>query len=267
MNLKKTWDFKEGVSDIYVKGQAACKWIEIACVKLAPGKTASFDEKDKEFAVTVLTGTCDVTGDGFEFKNVGERETVFDGNAAAVYIPRNKKFTLTGVTEVTLVVAKTPGKKDHEPVLVQPKDGIVKVMGKPGWTRTANFIVDERVDADMVYVGECWVEGDNWASFPPHKHDEDIRDNDGNIVEAINEEIYYFQYDKPQGFGIQKVYTADGSVDETYTVKNGDWVEIPCGYHPCHVAPGYKNYYLWIMAGDIRGFHMTTDPEHAWLND
>jgi len=23
---------------------------------------------------------------------------------------------------------------------------------------------------------------------------------------------------------------------------------------------------LWIMAGPVRGFYMTTDEEHAWLN-
>jgi len=50
-----------------------------------------------------------------------------------------------------------------------------------------------------------------------------------------------------------------------YTVKSGDFVEIPRGYHPFHAAPGYDNYYLWIMAGKDRGFYMTTDEEHLWL--
>ena len=85
-------------------------------------------------------------------------------------------------------------------------------------------------------------------------------------TEGILEEIYYFEYDKPTGFGIQRVYTSDGSVDETYTVKNGDFVEIPKGYHPCCCAPGYRNYYLWVMAGKNRGFFMSSDPDHAWLN-
>ena len=34
--------------------------------------------------------------------------------------------------------------------------------------------------------------------------------------------------------------------------------------YECH---GYKNYMLWIMAGPVRGFHMTTDPDHKWLNN
>ena len=31
-------------------------------------------------------------------------------------------------------------------------------------------------------------------------------------------------------------------------------------------TPGYDNYYLWIMAGKDRGFYMTTDEDHKWLN-
>ena len=86
-------------------------------------------------------------------------------------------------------------------------------------------------------------------------------------AEGILEEIYYYEFKKPQGFGIQKVYASDGSFDETYTVKSGDFVEIPRGYHPYHSAPGYDSYYLWIMAGENRGFYMTTDPDHRWLSD
>lgn len=135
-------------------------------------------------------------------------------------------------------------------------------MGKPGWEREAHFILDERVPANMIYIGEAYVEGGQWASYPPHKHDDD-----NMPTEAQTEEIYYYEFKKPQGFGIQKVYTLEGDVDETYTVKSGDFVEIPRGYHPFHAAPGYDNYYLWIMAGENRGFFMTTDEEHAWLNN
>ena len=87
-----------------------------------------------------------------------------------------------------------------------------------------------------------------------------------NIKLEDNQTTPIFEFDKPQGFGIQKVYTMEGDIDETYTVKSGDFVEIPRGYHPYHCAPGYKGYMLWIMAGPVRGFYMTTDEEHAWLN-
>ena len=62
------------------------------------------------------------------------------------------------------------------------------------------------------------------------------------------------------------LYIEEDDVDETYTVKSGDMVEMHRGYHPYHCAPGYEGYYLWIMAGKDRGFFMTTDEEHKWLN-
>lgn len=261
MNYKRHWDGSYGCQSIYKKENSACQLIEVDMLRLPAGGSFTYSEKDKEYALILLGGTCSVSGDNLDYKNIGKRKNVFDGPATALYIPRNREFAVTADTEVTIAVCKSPAEKDFEPVLVKPEDVIIKDLGKPGWQRQAHFIVDERLKANMIYVGEAFVEGGQWASFPPHKHDEDKMPTEGFL-----EEIYYFEFDKPTGFGIQKVYTADGSIDETYTVKNGDFVEIPKGYHPCCCAPGYNNYYLWIMAGRDRGFFMTSDPDHAWLN-
>lgn len=262
MNLKKTWNKKYGKSQILTKDNSTCKNVEIDMVRLADGETKSYDEEGKEFGLLILGGKCTVEAESFKYENIGERETVFDGNATCVYVPRNTKFSITGCGEVSIAVAKCPSKNDHKPVLINPADVVAKDMGKPGWERHAMFILDERVEADQIYIGECYVEGGQWASYPPHKHD------DANMpTEANTEEVYYYEFEKPQGFGIQKVYTKEGDIDETYTVKSGDFVEIERGYHPFHTAPGYKNYYLWIMAGPVRGFYMTTDEDHKWLND
>ncbi len=262
MNLKKTWTKNFGKSQIITKENTPCKNVEVDMVRLQDGAQKSYNEQDKEYGLLILGGKCTVEGKDFKFENVGERETVFDGNATCVYVPRNTEFKITGCGEVQIAVCKCPATKDHKPVLINPSDVIAKDLGKPGWQRHAMFVLDERVEADQIYIGECWIEGGQWSSYPPHKHD------DMNMpTEANTEEIYYFEFDKPQGFGIQKVYTLEGDIDETYTVKSGDVVEIPRGYHPFHSAPGYRNYMLWIMAGPVRGFFMTTDEDHKWLNN
>ena len=260
--FKRSWNKKFGKSEIYKFEDSFCQNVEIDMLKLADGQVKSYTEVDKEYGIVILGGKCTVAGKDFLFENIGERETVFDGNATCVYVPRNTDFTITGVGEVSIAVSKCPSVNDHKPVLIKPEDVISKELGKPGWQRHAMFVLDERVEADQIYIGECWIEGGQWSSYPPHKHD------DMNMPkEAATEEIYYYEFDKPQGFGIQKVYTMEGDVDETYTVKSGDFVEIPRGYHPFHAAPGYKNYMLWIMAGPVRGFYMTTDEDHVWLNN
>lgn len=261
MNLKKTWDKDYGKTAVITKENSKLEMLEVDMLKLRDGETKKYSEKDKEYGLVILGGKCTVSGDGFAYENIGKRKDVFDGPATCVYVPRNKVFTITGVGEAAIAVCKSPAKKDFESVLINPDDVIIKDLGKPGWQRQAHFILDERVNANLIYIGEAYVKGGQWASYPPHKHDDDNMPTEG-----VLEEIYYYEFDKPQGFGIQKVYTKEGDIDETYTVKSGDFVEIKKGYHPFHAAPGYDNYYLWIMAGENRGFYMTTEECHKWLN-
>lgn len=261
MSFKRTWNKKFGKSEIFTKENSACQKIEIDMVRLADGDKKKYNETGKEYGILILGGKCSVQGDGFEFKSIGRRKDVFDGAATCVYVPKDRGFTITAEGEVSIAVCKSPAKRDFEPVLINPEDVVIKDLGKPGWERQAHFILDERTPANMIYIGEAYVKGGQWASYPPHKHDDD-----NMPTEAATEEIYYYEFKKPQGFGIQRVYTMEGDIDETYTVKSGDFVEIPRGYHPFHTAPGYDNYYLWVMAGENRGFFMTTDEEHNWLN-
>lgn len=261
MNYKRSWNKKYGKSEIYKKENSACQLVEIDMLRLADGTQKAYNEENKEYALVILGGSCTVKGEGFCFEKVGTRKDVFDGPATCVYVPRNTPFTVEACGEVSIAVSKSPAENDHKPVLIRPEDVVIKELGKPGWQRQAHFILDDRTDADILYIGEAYVKGGQWASYPPHKHDDD-----NMPTEACTEEIYYYEFQKPQGFGIQKVYTMEGDVDETYTVKSGDFVEIPRGYHPFHAAPGYDNYYLWIMAGKNRGFFMTTDEDHKWLN-
>lgn len=261
MKLKKHWNGQYGKSAFIKNGTLGM--IELDMLKLREGEQKHYYETDnKEYGLIILGGKCSVVGEGFSFEHIGKRKNVFDGPAASVYLPRNCDFTVTAEEgEVEIAVAKCPAEKDFPPKLVNPEDVIIKHLGKDGWKREAHFNIDERLDANLIYIGEAWTEGGMWSSYPPHKHD------DNNMPEeSFMEELYFYRFDKPTGFGIQRVYTKEGDIDETYTVKNDDAVEIPRGYHPCTCAPGYKLYYLWIMAGKIRGFHMTTDEDHKWLN-
>ena len=259
--FKRTWNKKFGKSEIFKKEDSYCQKVEIDMLRLAAGDKKAYREEGKEYALVILGGKCTVSGNGFEFKDAGKRKDVFDGAATCIYVPSNNPFTITACGEVQIAVCKSPSDKKFKPVIINPEDVIIKNLGKPGWEREAHFILDERTDSNMLYIGEAFVKGGQWASYPPHKHDDD-----NMPTEAETEEIYYYEFKNPNGFGIQKVYTMEGDIDETYTVKSGDFVEIPRGYHPFHAAPGYDNYYLWIMAGKDRGFYMTTDEEHQWLN-
>jgi 5-deoxy-glucuronate isomerase len=261
MNYKRTWNKANGKSEIITMSNSPMTMLEIDMLRLKNNETKTYCEQNKEYGLIIFGGHCTIKGEDFMFAEIGQRQHVFDGTATAVYISRNKKFAITGLNNVSIAVCKSPATRDFESKLIQPEDVIVKNLGKTGWERQAHFILDERIEANRLYIGEAFVTSGNWASYPPHKHDDDNMPTEGFL-----EEIYYYEFDKPQGFGIQKVYTKEGNLDKTYTVKSGDLVMIPKGYHPFCCAPGYNNYYLWIMAGQNRGFYMTTEEEHQWLN-
>jgi 5-deoxy-glucuronate isomerase len=118
--------------------------------------------------------------------------------------------------------------------------------------------------AQRLIVVEVFTPAGNWSSFPPHKHD--VHNPPG---EVDLEEIYYYRIDhsegRPEGFAVQKVYTGDGRIDETLTVRDGELVLIPEGYHPVVAAHGYNAYYLNALAGSARSLAASDDPDYAWV--
>lgn len=261
MNLLKRYSEKYGYEHIVTERNSPLTYEEADMLKLADGKKYTVDEEGKEFVLVVLYGTCSVTGEGFSFPKVGVRKSVFEGTAAeSVYVGRNKPFTVTAVGgDVKICLCKARAEKDYPAVFTKAEDVAMSTFGKGAYVRDVAFTFPETVPADKLYIGEFWVKDGSWASFPPHKHDVDAP------PEAFLDEIYYFEFDKPQGFGVQMVYTSDGTIDEAYRVKTGDFVEIPKGYHPFTVAPGYRNYCLWIMAGKRRGLLSVTEEVHKWM--
>ena len=115
-------------------------------------------------------------------------------------------------------------------------------------------------EADSLLVCEVLTPAGHWSSYPPHKHDRDALPR-----ESFLEETYYHRDRPPRGFGVQRVYTDDRSLDETLTFGDGDFVLVPRGYHTVSAPPGYDSYYLNVMAGPVRHWVVANDPDHEWL--
>ncbi len=126
--------------------------------------------------------------------------------------------------------------------------------------RRIHHILMEDAAAESLLVTEVVTLGGHWSSYPPHKHDT----NDPPRETAL-EETYYHRLRDERGFGLQRVYTADRSLDESHAVRNGECVLVPRGYHTVSAAPGYDLYYLNVMAGPLRQWQVTFDPDHQRL--
>ena len=235
------------------------------------GDVLEMSTEGNELAIDILGGKIDVrldrNGKVTEHNAIGERDNPFAGKPTTVYVPRGSKIRIMAKTGgADIVLAWCPARRDTEPALITPDDVVTKVVGKDNWQRNVETAIGPNIDADRLLVGETFNPPGNWSSAPPHKHDVD---NPGK--EARLEEVYFYMTDKPDGFGIQRVYSGADSPtqgDDLYLIRGGDTVAMPYGYHPIVAGPGYRVMYVWVLAGAKREYGAwSIDPAHSWLLD
>ncbi len=244
---------------------AGWRYSGLRVLELAPGSSRTLVTGSAEMAVLPLAGGCIVECDGRRFALAG-RDDVFARVTDFAYLPIDSEARLTSPGGGRFALPSALATNRLDPAY-GPAGGVpVEVRGAGAATRQVNgFLAPGAFDADKLVAVEVLTPGGNWSSYPPHKHDEE---RDG---EAELEEIYYFEvagHDGTAGFGVQRLYTSDGGIDLTETVRSGDVVLVPRGYHgPSMAAPGYDLYYLNVLAGPAteRTMAFCDDPSHAWV--
>ena len=261
MSYLKHYSRKNGVTKISALGDADIKLTEFGIINLPENMEHSAETGNFETALIILGGDCEISGKNFNFSITGGRKNVFSGKPYTVYIPSGTAYTVKASTEVEIAWTSSPSTLKAKPYMISPEQVKEVHIGKENYQRDAYLMLTDEFPAEHLFIGEAFVPSGNHASYPPHRHDFD------NLpVEVDMEEIYFFRFNPEQGYGIQKIYTDDKSIDFTCTVRQNDTTLIPCGYHPVINAPGYTMYYLWIMAGpNHRKFLSVTDPEHKWI--
>jgi 5-deoxy-glucuronate isomerase len=223
--------------------------------------TESFSREadDVETVLVPLRGTCRVEASGRTWE-IGGRENVFAGMPSALYLPCDTSVEAEVGGEVAVCGARCERKR--EPVLISPSDIEIEVRGAGNATRQINHIVKPDFPAERILVVEVYTPSGNWSSYPPHKHDEDHGER-----EAVLEETYYFRTrHEPSGaFGMQRLYSPAHDLDLTVTVRDGDLLLVPHGYHTTCAAHGYDLYYLNALAGDRRTMAAADDPDLVWI--
>jgi 5-deoxy-glucuronate isomerase len=208
-----------------------------------------------EIAIVPLSGGgCRVSAEGETWKLAG-RANVFAAMPWTLYLPRDTAYRVEGDAAVAICGARC--ERRLEPVLVRPEEVEVEVRGAGNATRQINHLVKPEFPAERLLVVEVFTPSGNWSSYPPHKHDEDNPPG-----EVVLEETYYYRTD---GFAVQRLYSPRHGLDLTATVRDGDLVLVPYGYHTTAAAHGYDLYYLNALAGDRRSMASADDPDLAWI--
>jgi len=241
---------------------AGWSYVGFGLYRLEAGATVSELTGDNEVILVLVEGQAEISGAGQEFGLLGARMSVFERTAPyCVYIPNGTDWSATASTPCTLAVCSAPGKGGHRAKIIGPAGIDLERRGKGANTRYIHNIGMENRDvADSLLVTEVFTPNGNWSSYPPHRHDED-----NYPLMTYLEETYYHRLNPAQGFGFQRVFTEDGTLDETMAVSDGDVVLVPRGHHPCAAPYGYEMYYLNVMAGPKRNWRFQNHPDHDWI--
>ena len=239
---------------------AGWEYVGFEVVQLDAGRHLERDTGGEEVCLVVLSGTCDVAAGEDEWRGVGGRESPFEGLPHALYLPPATAYRVEATTDLELAVTSAPADRGAEPRLIRPEDVQVSTRGSGSYEREVRDILMEGQPAERLLVVEVITPQGSWSSYPPHKHDTDDRPN-----ETYLEETYYHRVKPEKGFALQKVYDEERLLDETLTVRDGDTVLVPRGYHAVSAPPGYDLYYLNVMAGPVREWRVKNDPDHEWL--
>ncbi len=237
-------------------------YVGFGLYRLKEGETAAEATGGREAILVMVEGKARIAAAGQDFGELGERMDVFEKTPPhCLYVPNDAGWTLTATTDCTLAVCTAPGRGGHRARRIGPEGITLTQRGIGANTRFINNIAMEAEDyADSLLVTEVFTPSGNWSSYPPHRHDED----DFPRMTYL-EETYYHRLNPAQGYGIQRVFTEDGNLDETIAVSNHDVVLVPRGHHPCGVPYGYEMYYLNVMAGPLRKWRFRNHPDHDWI--
>jgi 5-deoxy-glucuronate isomerase len=232
-------------------------------ITLAEGGLVRRGTGDRELCVVVIEGSAHVLSEHGDWHDLGGRPDPFSGMPDAAYLPPRTNLSLQGGrggAELGLCFA--PAASGAAARVLPGADVDVEVRGYGAQERRIHPILMGDREADSLLVCEVLTPEGHWSSYPPHKHDRDALPE-----ESLLEETYYHRVTPARGFALQRVYTDDGTLDESVAARDRDVVLVPRGYHTVSAPPGYALYYLNVMAGPARAWAIANDPDHEWTLD
>ncbi len=248
----------------------SAKWnyLSFEARQMTENEVWEHETQGNELVIVLLSGNYKVTSNKGTWETTNGRTNVFKGIAHTLYLPRNTNFTLTAMSkDLDIAYGWCKADKDYEAKFVTPEETPVVIFGGDNATRQFNDLIPPGFGCNSIVVREVYTPSGNWSSFPAHKHDERILAEDGTVLEPIQEETYFYKFQRPEAYAIQQVYTKDRSLDEIVRPRHNDVVMIPKGYHPVVAEHGFHCYYLNFLAGTDQCLANTTDTDHEWIYD
>ena len=216
-------------------------------------ETLTLEDDKCETAFLLLKGEAEISWNCKTEKI--KRANPFEKTPYCLHVPKNTAVSITAKEGTEILIEQTDNERYFEPVFYTPDDILYQEFGKGQWEGTGYRICSTVFDYDNapysnMVLGEVFNQPGRWSSYPPHHHPQP--------------EVYYYQFDKPQGFGACFIG------DNVFKSTEGSACFITDGFdHEQVVAPGYEMCYVWMIR------HIDGDPwykttrfyaeEHEWL--
>jgi 5-deoxy-glucuronate isomerase len=242
--------FKQGYNEIVTQKKNADMNMDFGVLCMSKGEKASYDEP-KECIYVLLQGKVTFSWDGNE--ETVERGNVFHDDPVVLHLPPNVAADIVCLSErAELAVQRTTNPRSFAPALLRARDLLnasehrgAGTMNEASARIVRTYFDRSNCPETNFFVGEVVSLPGKWSSYPPHTH--------------VEPEIYYYRFLPENGYGFAEMG------DEAYKVRNNDVTCMAGVSHSQATAPGYAEWYLWVirLRDDIP---MDTVPvaEHAW---
>lgn len=229
--------------------------MDVRVYRMKEGSSRNFGREGEETAVLLLSGEIHFKWDSGEA--VASRKDVYTEGPWCVHSCSGKLITVTASKDSEILVQCTKNETVFASRLYKPEDAPwgYSCKGKFGDVakRRVNTIFDHDIApySNMV-LGEVLNDKGNWSGYLPHRHPQP--------------EVYYFKFDRPEGFGASFVG------DQVFKSVEGSFSAIPGGeLHPQAVAPGFEMYTCWMIRHLEGNPWLQTDrcedERYTWLHD
>ncbi|MBQ1244087.1 MAG: 5-deoxy-glucuronate isomerase, partial [Clostridia bacterium] len=153
-------------------------------------ETLTLKDESCETAFLLLKGEAEISWNCKTEKI--KRANPFEKTPYCLHVPKNTDVTITAKEGTEILIEQTENERYFDPVFYTPDDILYQEFGKGQWDGTGYRICSTVFDYDNapysnMVLGEVFNQPGRWSSYPPHHHPQP--------------EVYYYQFDKPQGFG------------------------------------------------------------------
>jgi 5-deoxy-glucuronate isomerase len=179
---------------------------------------------------------------------LGPRSDPFQDLPFALLVSREETVHFRACSESLFGVGSSPAANKLANAVVTPDQVAVETRGADNWAREVRKVCwSDNTAGNLLLASETCTPAGNWSTMPPHRHQEDEAG-----AEAAYEEIYFFQFSQPHGFGLTWQFDDAGEMDQAFSLKTNDVLYHNQGYHPVVGSPGATLYHLSFMAGPRR---------------